>query len=319
MNNGIPERNPAIDAFRGLTILLMFIVNYLSGIEVIPAFLKHAPDIGLTVTDLIAPAFIFAIGLTYQSAFERRQERGNAYYHFITRFLAIAGIGALFAGGAAIVSPAEANGAWGVLQAIGAAGLITLVFIRLPSLLRLVCGLVLLAAYQFMLDNFWLNEVLSSVQGGLMASLSWGSLMILSTSLFDLYKKNEKKWLYALASLAVLLAGIASSFLFSVSKHRVSFSYILISAGAAACVFYIIDLITRRTGNKITFLRYLGYNPLFLYIVHMLLLGVTFLPGNENWYAKAPLWSALLQLAAFLSILFIIARALYKRNITIKI
>jgi predicted acyltransferase len=41
--------------------MIMVIVNYISGINIVPAFLKHAPEIGLTVTDLVAPAFIFAI------------------------------------------------------------------------------------------------------------------------------------------------------------------------------------------------------------------------------------------------------------------
>ncbi|MEL7571335.1 MAG: heparan-alpha-glucosaminide N-acetyltransferase domain-containing protein, partial [Eubacteriaceae bacterium] len=125
-------RIPSIDVFRGLTIMIMVVVNYMSGIQCIPDSLKHAPDIGLTITDLVAPAFIFAIGLTFKLSFDRRSALfgiKKAYAHFFLRYLSIIGIGALFTSGAAIVDVQEASGAWGVLQAIGATGLVTLIFI----------------------------------------------------------------------------------------------------------------------------------------------------------------------------------------------
>ena len=58
-------RDRAIDRFRGLAILLMVIANFLEHVSTVPGWLKHAPDVGLTVVDFIAPAFIFAIGLTF--------------------------------------------------------------------------------------------------------------------------------------------------------------------------------------------------------------------------------------------------------------
>ncbi len=48
---------------------------------------------------------------------------------------------------------------WGLLQAIGAAGLLTLPVIRLRARWRWAAGLALLAFYQFMLDRFWLDQV----------------------------------------------------------------------------------------------------------------------------------------------------------------
>jgi len=40
------QRLEAIDQFRGFAILLMIAANYLSNIGWIPAWLKHAPDVG---------------------------------------------------------------------------------------------------------------------------------------------------------------------------------------------------------------------------------------------------------------------------------
>ena len=59
------NRISSIDWFRGFAILTMVLANYMGGVALIPAWLKHAPDVGLTVIDLIAPFFIFAIGLTF--------------------------------------------------------------------------------------------------------------------------------------------------------------------------------------------------------------------------------------------------------------
>jgi predicted acyltransferase len=317
------ERIQSIDLFRGFTIIAMIAVNYLSGIQCIPAFLKHAPDVGLTVTDLVAPTFIFAIGLTYKLSFEKRLKRdglSSTYLHFATRFLAFMGIGAFFTGGAALVSPVDAAGAWGVLQAIGAAGLIALIFIRTRAWVRLAVGTVLLCAYQFMLQNFWLAQVLGSVQGGLEGSISWGALLLFSTSMADLFfATRSRKWVFALAALAVLVLGIISSNFFILSKHRVSLSYVLISVGAASTVFYLFDFLSGRRFVRLQVLEWWGINPLLLYLMHMLLLGVTFLPGNEIWYKGAPLWSGLIQLAGFFTAMCLAAWWLYKKKVRLSL
>ncbi len=312
-------RIKSIDNFRGFTMIIMVIVNYLSGINCVPGFLKHASDTGLTITDIVAPAFIFAIGLTYKQSFDRRVSQHGprvTYYHFALRFLAFIGIGAFFTAGAALVSPDEAAGAWGVLQAIGAAGLITLVFIRKNMFIRLSVGLVLLIAYQLILDNFWLITVRSSAQGGLQGTISWGALLLISTALADLFHRKQRyNLIYAISSLAVLAAGILSSFLFVVSKHRVSLSYVLISVGASALTFFLFDTLTRLIKFRFILLEWWGKNPLLLYFIHMVLLGVTFIPGNEVWYTSAPVWSALLQTSGFFLILCLIAWRLYSKKI----
>jgi predicted acyltransferase len=92
------DRISSIDQFRGFAILMMVLANYTGGASIIPAWLKHAPDVGLTVIDLIAPFFIFAIGLTYGMSFRRRLIYDGAfktYSQFFTRYLAIIGIGAV--------------------------------------------------------------------------------------------------------------------------------------------------------------------------------------------------------------------------------
>ena len=55
------ERLEAIDQFRGFAIMMMALANYLGGVNIVPWWLKHAQDVGLTFVDLVAPFFIFAI------------------------------------------------------------------------------------------------------------------------------------------------------------------------------------------------------------------------------------------------------------------
>jgi predicted acyltransferase len=315
--NSSPPRSQAIDQFRGLAIVLMVLANYLAGIGWIPAWLKHAPDVGLTVIDLVAPLFIFAIGLTYGSSFRRRLLREGAiktYQQFLIRWAALIGIGALFsAGEIAVVGDVSVN--WGVLQAIGVAGLVTLPFLRLPAYWRAATGLALLAIYQVLLDNFWLQSVLHSPHGGLFGSLSWAAMLLLATALADLYHDSPHSQRgYLLASTLTLAGGILLAFLLPISKNRVSASYVLVSLGISALVFALFHFLVDRGGLRLPLLTAWGKNPLLLYILHYLFIGVFFLPGIAAWYAQATPWLVLAQIVVLLGGLSWIAVALERRN-----
>jgi predicted acyltransferase len=115
------RRLESIDQFRGFAIILMVATNYLAGVESIPTWLKHAPDSGLTIIDLIAPFFIFAVGLAFVLSAQRRfKSEGwrKMAVHFSKRGLALIGLGALITAGENYfdITPLPAN--WGVLQLI---------------------------------------------------------------------------------------------------------------------------------------------------------------------------------------------------------
>ena len=90
-----PDRNRAIDQFRGLAVLLMLPANYLEHIRWVPWWLKHKVDVGLTIVDFIAPFFIFAIALTFGDSVRRRREREGwqrCIEHVLKRALALLGL-----------------------------------------------------------------------------------------------------------------------------------------------------------------------------------------------------------------------------------
>jgi predicted acyltransferase len=305
------NRLVSIDAFRGFAIVGMVLVNYLAGVAWIPAIVKHAPDVGLTLADLVAPFFIFAIGLTYGLSARKRIARdgwSSAAGYFVRRWLAIIGIGALITAGETWFGENTAGVDWGVLQAIGVAGLITLAVIRLKSWQCGIIGLAVLVVYQVLLDNFWLSFVLHSPHGGLPGAVDWAGMMILATVLADLFHDagQGRHW-FPWASLAVLAAGAALALVVPVSKNRVSSTYVLITLAISALVFWLFYWLMDRSGVRLKVLEAWGKNPIVLYCLHLVLLGPFVLPGIVGWYAQAPGWLVTLQALALCAALSSIA------------
>jgi predicted acyltransferase len=315
---GSRERLDSIDQFRGFAILLMVLADYLARPENVPAWLKHAHDVGLTVIDLIAPLFIFAIGLTYGMSFRRRLARSGGWQtgvDFVRRYAALIGIGFLLTllGDLTGVYPSTVN--WGLLQAIGAAGLLTLLVIWLRWPWRLLAGLVLLAAYQVLLDRFWLQDVLDAIHGGPWAAFAWGSMLILSTVLADIYHDATRRRFYPWLSIIILAVGIGLAFAVPVSKNRVSASYVLITVGASALVFGVFHLLDSRWKLRLPLLTEWGKNALLLYLLHGVLIGVFALPPVPGWYMEAPPWLIALQAAALVAVLSWVGAYLDRRGL----
>ena len=315
------KRISSLDQFRGFAILTMVLANYMGGVRLIPAWLKHAPDIGLTVIDLIAPFFIFAIGLTYGLSFKRRLERDGAFHtytYFLTRYLAIIGLGAIISAGETAVGENLSGIDWGVLQAIGMAGLAALLVIRLPSIYRWLIGAGILVAYQLILDHFLLDLTLRSPHGGLFGALDWAAMLILGTALADLFHgEGRAKKAFPWVSLAILAAGILLAFFSPVSKHRVSAAYVLITLGISALLFLLFHWASDIRNWNTRLLLAWGRNPLVLYFLHYVLIGIFFLPGIPVLYASAPLWLALLEMLFLLVVISWVALWMDRRKVVV--
>ena len=77
------ERPPhvvSLDLVRGLDVWLMLFVNEMAGVKATPAFLRHMPASadGMTITDVVFPAFLFITGMAIPLALGARLRRGDS-------------------------------------------------------------------------------------------------------------------------------------------------------------------------------------------------------------------------------------------------
>jgi heparan-alpha-glucosaminide N-acetyltransferase len=85
----ISARVMSLDVYRGLVIVVMTFVNYLSPVKEIPAWAKHWPESmeGYTFVDVVFPAFLFIVGVAIPFALQRRLDRGDSVGALVGKIL----------------------------------------------------------------------------------------------------------------------------------------------------------------------------------------------------------------------------------------
>jgi predicted acyltransferase len=88
------QRALSIDAFRGLTILVMVFVNQLAGVAGVPAWARHmrADADAMSFVDVVFPAFLFIVGMAIPFALGRR-DAVAAHRHVLGRTLGLVVLG----------------------------------------------------------------------------------------------------------------------------------------------------------------------------------------------------------------------------------
>jgi len=115
----------SIDLLRGADVLLMLFVNEVAGVTGAPSFLLHRPSDfdGMTITDLVFPAFLFIVGIAVPFALggrlRRGQSRAGAWRHVVTRSLALVVMGVLMVNAEHGVSGVLSAPVWNVLMTLG--------------------------------------------------------------------------------------------------------------------------------------------------------------------------------------------------------
>jgi predicted acyltransferase len=90
------NRDLSLDAFRGLTVILMIIVNIQGNGDAAFSALKHAEWHGLTFADLVFPWFLFIVGLSVPLALDRAQS-GSPWPQVLKRSLIMFVLGLVLA------------------------------------------------------------------------------------------------------------------------------------------------------------------------------------------------------------------------------
>lgn len=76
----LKQRYLALDVLRGLTIALMILVNTPGSWSTIYAPFRHAAWHGFTITDLVFPAFLFAVGNAMSFSLKKYAQQGNTAF-----------------------------------------------------------------------------------------------------------------------------------------------------------------------------------------------------------------------------------------------
>lgn len=314
------RRDRALDSFRGLAVLTMVIANFLADKAIVPAYLKHAPDIGLTVIDLIAPLFIVAMAVNFRDSYERKLRRDGrtaAAWETAGRYLALIGIGAILSAGQSFALPAGGMIDWGVLQSLGVAGLGLLCAVGLPPLARLAIGGALMAAYQLLMPSTF-HLILSRTHGGMIGAVSWTSMILVGEAVADLARRRFRGFLLSAGAL-IGIAGILLSRVAPISKNRVSASYVLVSLGVSLFILALFRLAFAARSGKPGPMEIWGRRPLALYLAHQLALALFVLPDSSWWHEASPAWLVAVQLAILLAGLTVLAYAMDRKSIRFRL
>ena len=335
----------SIDVFRGLAIVFMIFANIVAPFDNVPAWSKHALDYGFTYVDIGTPLFFVAIGLTYTMSFNKTVSKNGwfqAFLRFLRRYAALYGMGAIGA-----IYFFTKNGilfSWGVLQAIGLAGIFTLFFIKFNRWIRMSIGIGCLAVYQYVLTipikirsdmvlfgNFQhiltvpiktrilLGDLnLLDVHGGIIGGIGYCILLLLCTAIVDDYRKT-KKWFILTCGGVFAIAGLILHIIWyytgwpafgGISKERVTVSYILLTVGLGAILFCLIWFIYDKkqlTRNR-SILQPMGRNAILLYILHPIFILLTILILNVDSNVFLVMFLSVISVAILWSLAFFLDR-----------
>jgi len=294
------ERVISVDIFRGLTIVLMILVNTPGTWEHVYAPLLHSKWHGYTPTDLVFPFFLFIVGTSIVFAYRNKQPNKATYRKISIRTLKLLGLG-LFLGAFTIQFPFfqdfESIRFPGVLQRIGLVFFFTaILFLNFNWRVLLGICLVLLLGYWIWLGfvpiqgqaptfdrapNNWANFVDLKILGTHMYKEDYDPEGILSTlpsiasSLLGVFtglilvsaRARKERILIGLGVILVVL-GYLWDTAFPINKPIWTSSYVLVTAGWAniclAVIYYLTDVKGLKFGS---IFKYAGANAITVYFL----------------------------------------------------
>ena len=268
----------SLDAFRGLTIGGMLLVNNIALDERTPAQLMHAPwNGGVRFADLIFPWFLLIVGvaLPFSAAGARRKGGGGGRYagRVLGRVLALVFLGCLIDSSLTKQPVFDLN----VLQLIGLAYGVGALLYGLPVWLRLPVAFGLLAAHAATIQHlsvpglgrgvfredanaiWYLNRTYLNHRHltGLVSVVPTAALVLLGTVIGDALRRERWKpvekivVLLAFSSL-LTLSGWAWHFSLPYNKPVWTASYILFAAGLGGFVLTLLYALIDASGQRWT-------------------------------------------------------------------
>jgi predicted acyltransferase len=320
--DGITHIPPAprvefLDQFRGFTVSLMILVNILSSFEIVPAWMKHATAMGrVTVPDFVIPTFLFIIGVAFELSFSRSlaaHGAGRTVWRFTRRSLLLIAFGIL----GSLLLKHDVVREWGVLETLGAAGLVALPFMFTRPRWRPVFAVLLVALYELISRlglRAWLVVNDSGHLGGIPGGLTWAGVVLLG-SLAGSFVRNRDVHGLRVYCAAIGLAGIGAGLLLGrwlpVYKPPVTATYLLLTTGTAAALLLVFSLLNLR----FPLFKVFGVNALAIFMLH----GIVLVTMMERVPVTGSLPVVVLVLVGVYGLCGLVAALLYRFRVFIRL
>ncbi|GAB3330696.1 lpg1661 family Dot/Icm T4SS effector [Larkinella ripae] len=301
-----PSRLISLDALRGFTIAAMLLVNFPGDGDHVYHPLQHTKWNGLSFTDLIAPFFLFIIGVSIVFAYSKRLEsgapKGDLYRKIAVRSAKIFAVGMVLN----LLPTFDFNAIrWtGTLHRIAFVFLIcSLIFLNTTWKQQFWIGIITLIVYWLALTQIptpgyeqvmlepgknlvaWFDHLYLP---GRMWQGTWDPESILSTfpsavsgltgllagrlMISTLARTEKVAWLMT-AGVFTAAAGYGWSLVFPVNENLWTSSFVLITSGFAAlllgAVYFLVDVRGRTGGTRLGII--FGANAIAVYVMGDLL------------------------------------------------
>lgn len=320
-------RIQSLDQFRGFAVLSMILVNILGGFESMPWTFKHHPE-GLSFADTVAPSFLFAVGIGFRMTFLRGVQKlglSSVRRNAARRYVILVFLGILvYSQG---FRPQDVWGSvqdilvcdmWDALVDIGFAGLLALPFIHHGVRTRCLAAVGYLALYQVLYSAAgygpWVMK--HSIDGGPLGPLSWVFPLFVGTLAWDaLERLGPEALVKAGLGLGILLValGLGFSAIWPFSQRGMTASYAVVSSGISTLAYLAFHILADRCGLFLPIFRTFGKNPLFLYLLHFLLIYLAPPISESASAAVAIAWFLVVALACYGAGWFMEKRNLFVR------
>ena len=320
-------RLSALDAWRGLTILLMLLVNNVALDSLTPRQLQHAPwGGGITLTDLVFPWFLFCAGAAIPFSLAASRRAGVSGWPLVGRLAKRTVL--LYLVGCVVTSSAEHRFTLGlgVLQLIALASFFGSLISLLGARWRIGTAAALLIGYDLFINLYpvgglagvfsaevnpvkTINDVLLGPWGlrGLISVVPTTALVLLGSVVAQPLRdrKATAPWLLLGAGVTMTLLGWLWSQHLEFNKAVWTPSYVVYTSGLATLgmlAFYLLaDSGGRWAGwgqRLLTPLTIPGRNSLLAYVAPVLIKVWILMDWNVDWAGKSmSIRDALLALA----------------------
>jgi predicted acyltransferase len=294
------DRILSVDIFRGMTIILMVLVNTPGTWSNVYAPFLHAPWHGYTPTDLVFPFFLFIVGTSIAFAYQNKEIDAGVYKKITIRTLKLIGLG-LFLGAFTISFPFIKDFADirfpGVLQRIGVVFFFAaILFINVKWRTLLGITIALLVGYWLLMTLVPVNGIASTLDRAPNNIANWldvqvfgshnykpdydpegllstvpsiaSALLGIFTGLILTSKQVKKTTLLVGIGGSLLIIGHLWDMVFPINKALWTSSFVLVTAGWAnlilALIYYLTDVRKIEFG---TIFKYVGANAIIVYFL----------------------------------------------------